>query len=238
MPYCSVGDANLYYEVHGSGYPVLLIAPGGMNSAIPLWSRAPWNPVPLLSRHYQVILMDQRNAGRSFGSIRVGDGWHTYLADQLALLDQLGIARFHVGGMCIGGAFALALAALEPSRVSAGLLMQPIGLDDNRQPFFDMYDGWADSLRLERTDVASEAWSALREALYGGDFVFAIDRASVRRCATPLLVLAGDDLYHPYPISVEIADLAPAARRIDAWKSPEAHSAAQAAVLDFFAAHG
>jgi pimeloyl-ACP methyl ester carboxylesterase len=236
MPFFTREDATLYYEVQGSGYPVLLLAPGGMQSAIPLWSRAPWNPVELLAHRYQVILMDQRNAGRSTGSVRVGDGWHTYLEDQRSLLDHLGIARCHVGGMCIGGAFALALATLEPSRVSAALLMQPIGLDDNRQAFYDMYDAWADTLRPQRPDVEADAWPAMRAALYDRDFVFSIDRDRVRECKSPLLVLAGRDLYHPHSISREITTIAPAASLIDEWKPPETHAAAKAAVLQFLAA--
>ena len=69
MPYFREGEIELYYETHGDGYPVLLIAPGGMRSAIPLWDNAPWNPVEQLRKSYRVIVMDQRNAGRSRGPV-------------------------------------------------------------------------------------------------------------------------------------------------------------------------
>ena len=89
MPTFHAGDAELYYEVHGDGFPILLIAPGGMRSEMTFWERTPWNPVTQLADRYRVITMDQRNAGRSTAPVGAGDGWHTYTADQLALLDHL-----------------------------------------------------------------------------------------------------------------------------------------------------
>ena len=44
MPHFERRDIRLYYEESGSGFPVLLFAPGGMRSAIPFWENAPWNP--------------------------------------------------------------------------------------------------------------------------------------------------------------------------------------------------
>jgi pimeloyl-ACP methyl ester carboxylesterase len=237
MPTCRNGAAELYYEVHGSGYPVFLIAPGGMRSAIPLWERAPWNPVAQLAAHYQVIVMDQRNAGRSSAPIAVGDGWDDYLDDQLAVLDHLGVEHCHVGGMCIGGSFVMGLLRRAEERFSAALLFQTIGLAGNRDAFYQMYDGWAEDLRPQRPEVAPEAWDALRHAMYDGDFLFTVDRAFVAACQVPLLVLAGDDLYHPKSISLEIARSAPRAELLEDWKTPAAQPTARAAVERFLAAH-
>src|SRR5438874_664334 len=136
MPTFTRGETSIYYEVHGSGHPVLLFAPGGMRSSIPLWDRAPFNPVRELAGQFRVVAMDQRNAGRSRAPVTAADDWRTYAADHLALLDELGIDRCHLLGQCIGGAFILALAALAPQRVSAAVAMQPIGLSgDNRGAF-------------------------------------------------------------------------------------------------------
>ena len=52
-----------------------------------------------LSGSCRVIAMDQRNAGESRGPISGNDGWHTYTADQLALMDHLGVGCFHVVGV-------------------------------------------------------------------------------------------------------------------------------------------
>ena len=130
------GPVSLRYEVRGDGPPILMLAPGGLRaSRIETWANVPWNPVDALADRYRVIAMDQRNTGTSVGPISADDGWDTYAADQLALMDHLGIERFGVVGMCIGGAFVVKLAHTAPARVTAAVAMQPIGLDDNREAF-------------------------------------------------------------------------------------------------------
>jgi pimeloyl-ACP methyl ester carboxylesterase len=238
MPTFESGEASLYYEVHGDGFPILLIAPGGMRSEMTFWERTPWNPVTQLSDRYRVIAMDQRNAGRSVAPVRDGDGWHTYTADQLALLDHLGVDRFHVAGMCIGGSYIMALSAAAPERVASGVVFQTIGLDDNRQAFYDMFDSWAAELAPERPDTGPEVWAAFRERMYGvDDFLFTAGEDAVRRCRTPLLVLLGNDLYHPESSSRQLAALAPDATLIEHWKEPEHRAAAMAAMERFLAEH-
>ncbi|MFN0089976.1 MAG: alpha/beta fold hydrolase [Acidimicrobiales bacterium] len=238
MPFFEQGDVSLYYEEHGSGFPILLIAPGGMRSAVSYWSGTPWNPIEQLSGTYRVIAMDQRNAGRSTGPVNAGDGWHTFTGDQLALLDHLGVDRFHVAGMCIGGSYIMALAAAAPERVASGVVFQTIGLDGNRQAFYDMFDSWADELKASRPDTPAEVWAAFRESMYGGDgFLFTASHDDVARCPTPLLVLLGNDLYHPESSSRDLARLGPNATLIERWKQPEDQPAAMKAMEEFLAAH-
>ena len=222
-------SASIHYEEWGSGFPVLLIAPGGMKSAIPFWETTPWNPIEQLAGDYRVIAMDQRNAGQSTAPVSASDGWHTYTADQLALMDHLGADRFHVAGMCIGGPYCMGLIQSAPQRVASAVLFQPIGLDDNRDAFYQMFDTWADELRAtSHTDVADDAWSRFRSNMYDGDFLFNVDRDFVRACPTPLLVLAGNDLYHPASTSREVAELSPNAEIIESWKeSPDREAAMQ-----------
>src|SRR5215510_8222471 len=150
MPIFRNGDVELYYEEYGSGFPILMLALGGMQSAIPVWIEAPWNPIDQLSPHYRVIAMDQRNAGRSVAPLHATDGWHVYTADQLALMDHLGIDRFHVAGMCIGGSFIMGLIQAVPQRVVSAVVFQTIGLHNNRQAFFEMFDNWANELKPRR----------------------------------------------------------------------------------------
>ena len=215
---------------------MLLIAPGGMRSAIPYWERTPWNPIEHLSGSYRVIAMDQRNAGESKAPISGDDGWHTYTADQIALVDHLGIDRFHVGGMCIGGPYCMGLIQAAPTRVVSAVLFQPIGLDDNREAFYQMFDGWADELRrTSHPAIPDEDWSRFRSNMYDGDFLFNVDRDFVRTCQTPLLVLAGNDLYHPASTSREVAALAPNAELIESWKEGQAAEAAKDRVAAFLA---
>ncbi len=238
MPYFVDGDVRIYYEETGTGFPILLIAPGGMKSAIPVWENAPWHPVEQLAGEFRVIAMDQRNAGRSSAPVSAADSWHVYTADQLALMTHLGIDRFHVAGMCIGGAYAMSLIRAAPERVASAVMFQPIGLSDNRDAFFAMFDGWAEELKQERDDVAEADLAAFRETMYGGDFVFSVSREFARGVTTPLLVLLGNDLYHPSSTSRELVELAPNAELVERWKEPVDQPAAKARVLDFLREHG
>jgi len=237
MPIFKRDDAELYYEEHGAGFPVLLIAPGGMRSAVSFWERTPWNPIEQLAPHYRVIAMDQRNAGKSIAPVRATDSWHVYREDQIALLDHLGIDRFHTAGMCIGGPYIMGLIEKIPRRVASAVIFQTIGLDDNRPAFFEMFDSWANELKPSRPEVSAEAWESFRNTMYGGDFLFNVSRDFVRRVQTPLLVLLGNDVYHPEVSSRELAALAPNATLIEKWKEPEHQPAAKKAVADFLARH-
>ncbi len=231
------GIVSLYYEESGSGYPVLLIAPGGMRSTISAWENAPWNPAKQLSDGFRVIAMDQRNAGRSTGPITSGDGWETYRQDQLALMNHLGIGHFHVVGMCIGGSYIGGLLESAPHRVTAAVVMQTIGLTDNRQAFYDMFDRWADDLKAKRPDVGDDAWPSLRHNMYGSDKPFFSVKAEAFAVDTPIMALQGDDLYHPTASSRLLAESAHDATLIENWKDDPARKVAMEKVYTFLTAH-
>lgn len=238
MPTFNTGSAEIYYEVYGQGFPILLIAPGGMKSAISFWQNTPWNPIDELKSNYRVIAMDQRNAGQSTAPISADDGWHSYTDDQLALLDHLGEVRFHVAGMCIGGPYCMGLIERASERVASAVLFQTIGLADNRDAFYEMFDTWAAQLQASsHADVPESSWSSFRSRLYDGDFLFNVDRKFIANCQTPLLVLQGNDLYHPAVTSLEVVELAPNAQFIEHWKEGTDRESAIVAVADFLRAN-
>jgi len=122
--------------------------------------------------------------------------------------------------------------------VTAAVLQQPIGYDGtNRKAFYDMFDGWANDLKAQRTDVDPGAWDAFRERMYGGDFLFNVDREFVRRCDVPMLVLLGNDQYHPSVTSREIVELAPHAELVERWKEPDVVDETVARVRSFLLQH-
>ena len=141
--------------------------------------------------------MDQRNAGASRGPVREDDGWDSFLEDQLALLDHLGIERCAALGMCIGGPYVMNLLQAQPERFFAGVLLQPIGLDGNREAFLGMVDSWAEDLLPERPDLSPETLEGLRDRMFSNDFLFAVSEEDVRHCPVPLQIMLGNDLFHP-----------------------------------------
>src|SRR5450432_3937679 len=101
MPTLEHHGASIYYEEFGKGFPILTFAPAGLASTIAVWSgaSAPINPATEFAANYRVIVMDQRNAGgRSRAPITAKDGWHSFAADHIALLDHLRIERCHLYG--------------------------------------------------------------------------------------------------------------------------------------------
>ncbi len=237
MPIFERGNVALHYLERGEGFPVLLLAPGGMRSAAGFWKNSPWNPMEALSDRYRVIAMDQRNAGRSRAPVSGDDGWHSYAADQVALLDHLGIDHCHLLGGCIGGPYCLGVLQAAPSRVASAVLQQPIGAHENRQAFYEMFDSWAEEIAADHPEASEADWRAFRSRMYDGDFVFNVDRDFVRACETPMLVLMGDDLYHPQTTSREIAELAPKAELVERWKDDEVIAETVSRVRAFLEAH-
>lgn len=252
--------ASIYYEEHGSGYPLLLFAPGGMDSRIGYWYEAPFNPIEAFASDFRVIAMDQRNAHRSYGPLQP-TGWEDMAADQLALLDALEIERAHVMGGCIGSSYCLRAIHDAPRRVTAAVCQNPIGLAgpnfDGFKNMFEVAARTAEEKGMSTVIEAAEAndrfqqnppaglWAcqitaapAFRtslaahdpadyarihretaQAFFGrSDFVFSVTREWLQGCPVPLLVLAGDDDFHPTATAREIARLAPSATLVEEWK--------------------
>ena len=237
MPAMDLDDTRIWYEEHGEGFPVLSIAPGGLRSTISAWDRSPWSPIKRLGPEYRVVAMDQRNAGRSCGPIGAGDGWHTYTRDQIALLDHLGIDQFHVIGMCIGGPYVMGLCKAVPDRVRSAVMLQPIGHENNRAAFYDLFDGWRAEIDADHPEADDDAWSSFREAMFGGEFLFNTSGDELGAVDTPILLMMGDDLYHPQSISREIAARAPGVTFVERWKEPELLEQTHQRITSFLAEH-
>lgn len=237
MPTFEREGISIYYEVHRQGFPLLLFAPDGVRSSIPIWSRAAYGPIRELSADLRVIALDERNAGQSRAPIRASDGWHVYTEDHLALLDHLHVKRAHLLGSCIGPSFALALIAAAPERVTSAVLQQPIGATEENHPLFRTgFDSWTSELAPHHPEAKAEDFAAFRERFFGGDFVFSVSRDAVR-ASPPLRVLAGNDAHHPYETSREIASLAPNVECVERWKDPELVPETVQRVRAFLKAH-
>jgi len=230
MPVFKRPDAEIYYEVYGKGFPLLIFAPGGLRSQLDNWRHsiadpskpAPYmNPMVDLADRFTVVAMDQRNAGRSTGKVYGTDGWHTFASDHLALMDHLGHQKFHVMGGCIGGTFSLTLCRQAPERVAAAVLQNPIGLHDNKATWDDSVRGYIKTVRDRDPSNSEEAIVSFGRNLYSTDFVFSVTREFVRDCHIPMFLQPGGDVPHPKATSDEIARLAPNLEVQDPWKGPD-----------------
>src|SRR5438128_12342456 len=234
MPTFEHHGASIYYEEFGQGFPILTFAPAGLQSVIDVWRgpSAPVNPTTEFAATYRVIAMDQRNAGgKSRAPITAQDGWHTFAADHIALLDHLRIDRCHLYGQCIGGSFIMSLLKAQPQRITAAVLAQPIGRVGAMAPGrAARFNAWAETLK-DHPEATGRVLDAFYRNLYGPGFVYSADRAFVSSCRTPCLVLAGNDEAHPFPISEEVAKLLPDAEFITDWKTGAAPEAARPRIM-------
>jgi pimeloyl-ACP methyl ester carboxylesterase len=223
------GPVRIHYEEEGSGFPLMLISGGGLNSSIELLRRGdPFDPFHELSNEFRCIGADLRNAnsGQSSGPLEIDRPWDAYTDDHIGLMDHLGIDKFMVLGFCIGGPFIWNLLERAPNRVVAAVLAQPSGSrPEARDLFYDNnMKGWGPALSARRPDVTMDTVDRFLTRMYrtNPDFVFTVTRDFVRSCQTPVLILPDDIPAHPYAVAMEAAMLAPKAQvSIYPWKEPK-----------------
>ena len=224
------GDVRIRFEEAGSGFPLLLIAGGGLNSTMSGFSGplSPFNPIEQFKAEYRCIASDLRNAngGESTGPIEIDRPWDSYTDDHLGLMDHLGIEKFMVLGFCIGGPFIWNLLRRAPDRVVAAVLAQPSGSrPESRDLFYENnMKGWGPELVKRRPELTMDQIDKFLTSMYrtNPDFVFTVTRDFVRNCQTPVLILPDDIPAHPYAVAMEAAMLAPNAEvSMFPWKEPK-----------------
>jgi pimeloyl-ACP methyl ester carboxylesterase len=226
-PFYVKGPVRIHYEEFGSGFPLMLIAGGGLNSTIAGLSN-PFNAIEEFKGEYRCIAADLRNAnsGQSTGPLEIDRPWDAYTDDHLGVMDYLGIDKFMVLGFCIGGPFIWNLLRRAPNRVVAAVLAQPSGSHpENRDLFYsNNMRGWGPELTKRRPEITMEIVDKFLTRMYrtNADFVFTVTRDFVRTCRTPMLILPDDIPAHPYAVAMEAAMLAPNAEvSMFPWKEPK-----------------
>lgn len=118
MPEVQVGDISIYYEVKGSGYPLLMIM--GLS-----FSLLDWGDVFLdeLAKHYQVIVFDNRDSGHTKSQSTDNYTTADMANDAAGLLNALGIAQAHVLGFSMGGMITQQFALRHPSKLNKLILV-------------------------------------------------------------------------------------------------------------------
>jgi pimeloyl-ACP methyl ester carboxylesterase len=229
MSFYEKGPVRIHYEEAGKGFPLLLIAGGGLNSSIAGLKRGdPFNAIEEFKGEYRCIAADLRNGneGQSSGPLEVERPWDAFTDDHIGLMDHLRIDKFMVMGFCIGGPFIWNLLERAPNRVVAAVLAQPSGSrPEARDLFYDNnMKGWGPEFvkRHPETTMATVDKFLTRMYRTNPDFVFTVTRDFVKSCQTPVLILPDDIPSHPYAVAMEAAMLAPKAEvSIFPWKEPK-----------------
>jgi aminoacrylate hydrolase len=245
MPLVKIDGADIAYEVHGAGPPVLLVA--GLGGAGSYWQPQ----IEALSRHFKLIVHDHRGTGASTHQ-RIKYSVERMAADVLGLMDALGIDSAHLVGHSTGGAIGQILGVEHPQRLrsifmyaswtSADAYMRRVfeirkALVLNQgamaylraTPVFLHPDWWinANSQPLETAEEKALATFPDPEIVASRiDAIMAFDRrADLDKIRVPTLVFcAQDDHLTPVYFSRELAARIPGARLIVAEKGGHAHS--------------
>ena len=118
MPKINRDGVQIYYEVHGSGPPLILTH--GYSSTSEMWQ----GQVEALAKQHKLVLWDMRGHGRSDYPADAGAYSEALtIADIAALLDAIGTERAIVGGLSLGGYMSLAFYRAHPERVRALLII-------------------------------------------------------------------------------------------------------------------
>ena len=110
MPKIDIGDAEIHYEEHGAGPPLMLVPGLGGGGA---WWR---HQVEAFSPHFRVIIHDHRGAGQSTHS-RIEYSVDQMASDAILLMEGLGIEAAHYAGHSTGGAIGQTIAQDHPDRL-------------------------------------------------------------------------------------------------------------------------
>ena len=163
MPKVRVNDIQIYYEVQGEGFPLVMI--NGLGAHIDTWDP---RSIHDLSKVFKLVLFDNRGAGHT----DVSDREYTiklFADDTAGLMDALGISRAHIFGISMGGMIAQELVLNYPEKVKKLVLCSTsCGGAKSVQPSMEVIG----ALMADRSTLTPE--EIVRMAipiLFTGDFI-------------------------------------------------------------------
>jgi pimeloyl-ACP methyl ester carboxylesterase len=181
MPYATANGVHTYYEVTGSGPPLLLIAGNGMDHT------AFRDQVPSFSTAFRCITYDLRGIGQS-DVPETGYSAPDMARDALGLLDALGLASAHVAGYSLGGAIALQMALDAPQRVESLSLYSTFS---HVEPYLRRR---YEILLKILTETTPELWAMFTTfSAFGADYINAHDDEIEREIALRVARWSGPD---------------------------------------------
>jgi pimeloyl-ACP methyl ester carboxylesterase len=116
LPKVKVNDVEMYYEAHGEGPPLVMLHAFSLSGKM-------WEPfIPEYSKHFKTYLIDLPGHGKSTNPSKKFT--HRQAAkDVYALLDKLGIKRFHALGNSSGAMTLIHMATQQPERIDKLVLI-------------------------------------------------------------------------------------------------------------------
>ncbi|HZW39160.1 MAG TPA: alpha/beta hydrolase [Ignavibacteriaceae bacterium] len=187
--FISINDVKLYYEIYGSGAPLVLIHGNGGNIGY-------MQPqIEYFSKNYKVIVMDCRGRGKS----ELGKDSLTYIQmtkDIVGLLDYLRLDSTYIVGRSDGGIIALLVAIYYPSKVKKVVAFAANLTPDTTAlyPFF--YNQVLEDRRLADEMIAkkdtTKNWKVIQQRNRLMEFQPQISNSDLKKITCPVLVASTD----------------------------------------------
>jgi len=118
LPFATIGDIDIYYEIHGPPEAPPLVLIGGWASYRWIWFRQ----IPTLKEKYRCVVFDNRGAGKS-SKPDEPYSMEMFAADTAGLMDALDIKNAHILGISMGGLIAQQVAISYPEKVRSLILV-------------------------------------------------------------------------------------------------------------------
>src|SRR3954466_6907714 len=199
--YAPVNGLQMYYEIHGSGEPLVLLH--GAFGAIDLWGPI----LTTLAETHQVIAVELQGHGHTADILDRPLSYEQMADDVAALMEHLGIAQADGVGYSMGGTTGLQLVIRHPDRVRKLVAVSANYRSDGYYP--ELLAG-LQQLTLETFAGTPEEAAYLRHAPHPEDFpvlvekqkvlpqAFAFPDEDVAAITAPMLVVLGDsDIVRP-----------------------------------------
>ena len=155
--YAELNSIKISYEIHGEGYPLILLHGFAMYKEFWKWQ------VKELSKEFKIITLDIRGCGKT--DHPVGPYSMEDLADDIrALLDYLNLEKTHLGGDSFGGMIAQHFALKYPNRLKKLMLMSTFANLPMSQSGLEMYKRSQLSFYEAKTKDPSKAfWDKMKQ---------------------------------------------------------------------------
>ncbi|MFW9818960.1 MAG: alpha/beta fold hydrolase [Candidatus Thorarchaeota archaeon] len=111
MPTVKVNEINIYYEIHGEGFPLIMIL--GLSCDVNWWTP---EIIDAMALNFKTIIFDNRGVGRT-DKPEINYSIKIFAEDTIGLMDALNIEKAHILGFSIGGFIAQEIALSYPDRV-------------------------------------------------------------------------------------------------------------------------
>ncbi len=177
--YKEVNNIKMYYEVYGSGKPLVLLhgSGGSIRNARP--------KIDFFKQYFKVIAIDSRAHGKSVDSVTTNLTYEQMAYDIKVLLDSLNIDSAYVFGQSDGGILGLLLAVHYPQKISK-LATYGANVFPGKKAVFDEIDNLViDSLKVTRNFHTKRLYSLLA-------YQPNISEKDLQKIKCPVLLITGD----------------------------------------------